>query len=335
MDPLTPMRHALLATDGSAHAEAAAAFTSALAWPPEATIAVASVVEAPDPSTLAISHMEGQGFADWRRVLELSYDAASERARASLATAAATIRAQHPSIVIDEVVRRGEPAAELLALIRTIDAELAIAGACGRSALGALLLGSVSEALVAEAPCPVLIARRPLTAVRTVVVGVPTPADAERLAAVCLRLPLPATTRLVAVGAGVPRPVTPGGHQPFAPGQLDAVLDAWAEGERDQLEEAGRCFVARIRAAAPGRPVEARIARGTLVPSALEARADVAPALLDEADALGADLIVVGAREHRGLAGRLGLGSVSRKIIRRAPMAVLVVRAVPATSAPA
>ena len=40
--------------------------------------------------------------------------------------------------------------------------------------------------------------------------------------------------------------------------------------------------------------------------------------------------VIVGAREHRGLAARLGLGSVSRKIVRRAPMSVLVVRDAPA-----
>jgi nucleotide-binding universal stress UspA family protein len=326
MTSLTPIRRALLATDGSEYARAATGFAGALAWPPGTSISLASIIEAPDPSTMAISHLEGKGFSDWRRVLELSYEAAGDRARENVAAAAATLRACCPSAVLEEVVGRGEPAAELLALLRSTGAELAIAGACGRSALGELLLGSVSEALVTEAPCPVLVVRRPVTDVATVVVGVSTAADAELLADVCVRLPLPAATRLVAVAASAPQPATPAGRQPFAPGQIEAVLDAWSEGEHAQLADAGHRFVGRIQGEAPGRPVEARIARGELIPSMLEARADIAPTLLAEAEALNADLIVVGAREHRGLPVRLGLGSVSRKIVRRAQMAVLVVR---------
>jgi nucleotide-binding universal stress UspA family protein len=81
-----------------------------------------------------------------------------------------------------------------------------------------------------------------------------------------------------------------------------------------------------MRAGDPQRVVETRVVRGELRPSAFEDRADVAPALLAEAESLGADLIVVGARERPGFTARLGLGSVSRKLVRRAPMAVLVVR---------
>ena len=69
MDQLTPIHRAVLATDGSEHAHAAAVFAGALAWPQGATISVASVVEVPNPSDVAISRMAGKGFEDWRRVL--------------------------------------------------------------------------------------------------------------------------------------------------------------------------------------------------------------------------------------------------------------------------
>jgi nucleotide-binding universal stress UspA family protein len=323
-------RRAILATDGSAHARAATAFAGALAWPAGAVVSVASVVEAPNPGDLPISHWEERALADWRMILEHGHAAAREQALASISEAAGVLRARHPSIGIDEVVRVGEPAAELLALAREADAELVIAGARGRTVLECLLLGSVSEALVTEAPCPVLIVREAVAEIGVVLVALRTPDDADRLAGACLRLPLPPATRLIAATASAPLPAGSPTARPFAPGQAEALFAAWDEAERAGAEAAGERFVERMRAGDPRRDVTARVVRGELRPSAFEARADVAPALLAEAAALGADLIVVGAREQPGVAARLGLGSVSRKLVRRAPMAVLVVRGAPA-----
>jgi nucleotide-binding universal stress UspA family protein len=175
----------------------------------------------------------------------------------------------------------------------------------------------------------VLIVREPVTDLRTVLVALRTPDDADRLAEVCLRLPLPSATRLIAVTASAPGPLVRPGHQPFAPGQLEGLLEAWAEDDRAEAELAGQRFVERVRAGNPGRTVEARVIRGELIPSGIESRADIALALLAEAAAVDAALIVVGAREQHGLAARLGLGSVSSKLVRRAPTAVLVVRETP------
>lgn len=215
-----------------------------------------------------------------------------------------------------------------MSLAGSVEAELVISGARGRTALQSLLLGSVSETLVSEGPCPVLVVRQPITELRTILVAVHAPHDADRLAETCLRLPLPPSTRIVVVTASAPRPFEKPGHQPFAPGRVEALLEVWAESERDEAELAGQRFGARVVAADPDRTVEARIARGEVRPSSLEARADVVPALLEEAEALDASLIVVGAREHRGLVARLGLGSVSRKLVRRSSRAVLIVREV-------
>lgn len=48
--------------------------------------------------------------------------------------------------------------------------------------------------------------------------------------------------------------------------------------------------------------------------------------MLATAGAIDADVIVVGARERRGMLARLGLGSVSRKLVRWADCSVLVIR---------
>ena len=326
MDTPRPMTRAILATDGSPQASAAVAFAAALAWPLGSVISVASVIEAPPPDDLPISRLEGKGFADWRRVLDLSHVSARDQALSYASEAAAGLRKEHPEIKIDEVVRAGEPATELLALAPSSAADVIIAGARGRTALQSLLLGSVSEALVTEAPCPVLIAREQVAEIRTVLVALHSTDEADRLAEVCLRLPLPSTTRLIAVSVNAHRPLVPAGRQPFPGGQMEALLEAWDQEEQAEAEAAGQRFVDRVHASAPDRVVELRIIRGELQPSPLEARSDVAPALLAEADAVDASLIIVGGRERRGFTARLGLGSVSRKVVRRATGAVLVVR---------
>lgn len=319
------MRRALLATDGSPLADAATAFTGALAWPPHARISVACIVETPAPGDLAAGGLEEHAVASWREAQDHIHAAAREQALTYVAAAGEALRAGHPAVEVEEIVRYGEPAAELLSLAEAHEAEVIIAGARGRTVLDRLLLGSVSEALVTEALCPVLIVREPVGQIDTVVVALRTPADADRLARVCLRLPLPATASIIALTASAPRS-GPDDRKTFAPGRLEALLASWDEAERVEAEAAGQRFVDQVRAGDPQRAVSARVIRGTVRPAAFESRADIAPALLEEATALGASLLVAGAREPRGLGGRLGLGSVSRKLVRRAPMATLVVR---------
>ena len=55
--------------------------------------------------------------------------------------------------------RLGKPAAEILALASEIGADLIFIGSHGKTGVERLLLGSVSERVVREAKCPVLVAR--------------------------------------------------------------------------------------------------------------------------------------------------------------------------------
>ena len=57
------------------------------------------------------------------------------------------------------VVTEGEPAAELVHLAGEVDAELAVLGATGRSALRQIVLGRAAERVVRHAPCSVLVVR--------------------------------------------------------------------------------------------------------------------------------------------------------------------------------
>jgi nucleotide-binding universal stress UspA family protein len=51
---------------------------------------------------------------------------------------------------------RGDPAGEILKLADAETADLIVLGTHGRGGLGRLLMGSVAEAVLRKAPCPVL-----------------------------------------------------------------------------------------------------------------------------------------------------------------------------------
>lgn len=60
-------------------------------------------------------------------------------------------------IACKSVVRFGEPAGEILKLAGETDCDLIVVGRRGRGKAAKLLLGSVSEKLTREAPCPVTV----------------------------------------------------------------------------------------------------------------------------------------------------------------------------------
>ncbi|MFE9691027.1 universal stress protein [Micromonospora sp. NPDC005806] len=76
-----------------------------------------------------------------------------------LAGAAAAIRPDHPVLtVVERPVRAGSPEQALIAA--SGGAALVVVGSRGRGGFAGLLLGSVSQALVQHAHCPVLVAHR-------------------------------------------------------------------------------------------------------------------------------------------------------------------------------
>jgi nucleotide-binding universal stress UspA family protein len=61
---------------------------------------------------------------------------------------------------VEPSVVEGTPAPEILRMARRVDADLIVVGARGLGTLGRLLLGSVSEAVLLHARCPVVIVRQ-------------------------------------------------------------------------------------------------------------------------------------------------------------------------------
>ena len=80
---------------------------------------------------------------------------------ADVKAALAALHLPDPGVEAEYRVSEGEPAAEIIRLARELGANLIAMGTHGRSGLGRILLGSVAEAVLRRAPCPVLTLRAP------------------------------------------------------------------------------------------------------------------------------------------------------------------------------
>lgn len=195
----------------------------------------------------------------------------------------------------------GSPAGVLTDIAEREDVDLIAVGSSHRGAVGRALIGSVGESLLHGAPCAVAVAPRGYAAQRHDALGLigvgydGTPeSKAALLRARALAKASGAGVRLLTVVA--PPVALPGvvGYAPIEPPHPDRVVE---EG---------------VKAVGPGVPVESR-------------RLDGPPAnTLAEACEEGVDLLVVGSRGYGPLT-RVLLGSVSARLINRAPCPVLVV----------
>jgi nucleotide-binding universal stress UspA family protein len=207
---------------------------------------------------------------------------------------------------IEQLVVCDLPARALLDLAGR--AELLVVGPRGRGALRELMLGSVSQACLQHAPCPVAV-------VRTADTLAPAPRDRERIV------------------AGVD------GSEPSVRALRWAIEDARTRGAAVQAVHAWDVpYSLSFAAAAVDWPAFERAARQLLdhaVDTALgeltEVPVDRVLASGSAADVLlgaakGADLVVVGSRGVGGFRGLL-LGSVSQQVAHHAPCPVVVVPA--------
>jgi nucleotide-binding universal stress UspA family protein len=76
----------------------------------------------------------------------------------------AALHALAPEVDVAYRVAEGNPATEIVRLAGELPANLIVMGTHGRTGLGRLLMGSVAEAVLRRAPCPVLTLKVPFPA---------------------------------------------------------------------------------------------------------------------------------------------------------------------------
>jgi nucleotide-binding universal stress UspA family protein len=128
----------LLAFDGFSHSENALATAAELGSSPGAEITILSVVPPDARASKSGGHVGLRPHAH--------EDVARAHAYLRERGIESTMQMEH-----------GQPAAEIARVAEEGGYDLIVAGSRGRNAVGELLLGSVSQAVVRQAPCPVLV----------------------------------------------------------------------------------------------------------------------------------------------------------------------------------
>ncbi|MGB7344181.1 MAG: universal stress protein [Pirellulaceae bacterium] len=137
----------LLATDGSDDAVHAANFLMTLQFKESVSLTVLTTSYAPDRIDSATSQA---WFPQWREIEDARVSKHHDEVRQLLAS----LDENMTMLQVD-----GSAAHEILSCAKQIDADLIVIGARGHSAIGRVLLGSVSDSVATHAECSVLVVR--------------------------------------------------------------------------------------------------------------------------------------------------------------------------------
>ena len=288
----TPFR-VLIASDGSPVAKAAVKTALHFPWPSPST---ASVVTAKFVRT------------EYRRSIVLAV-----LDRTAEAVAGDTIRslaARWPDA--GARVLKGTPADVIVGEARRTHADVVVMGWRGYGAVRRLLTGSVSRAVVRQSPCSVLVARRAVKTVHTILVGID--GSSHSLSAFDLVARLPANGRRVVLLQAVDTMHLP--SQVHLTSSMRATIGAEVRRiNRKRRAEADRSL----------QDMRAELRRRGWKASTVVTEGQPLSDLLAQIARSRADLLVIGARGATGL-DRLLLGSVADGALNRSPVPVLIAK---------
>lgn len=211
-----------------------------------------------------------------------------------------------PDLRIGHALAEGSPIDMLLEMSR--DAAMIVMGSRGLGGLSGMVLGSVSNAVVSHAHCPVVVVREdnnvtPETKYGPVVVGVDGSEVSRRATEVAFEEAQARGAELLAVHTWIDMQVNQGSFS-LDDGHWQAVRDEKSALLDNYLAEYSERF--------PDVPVRRQITRDRPVRALTEA-------------AQGAQLLVTGSHGRGGFKGML-LGSTSRALLQTAPCPMMVVR---------
>jgi nucleotide-binding universal stress UspA family protein len=280
----------LIAYDGSACSDAALKDLRRAGLPETieaVVVSVAYVFLPPPEGEVPDDELVSPGGARLVRPTQAQAEEAVKKALAVAEQGAHRVRADFPGWSVRAVADGDSPAWAVIKMAGSLGADLVVVGSHGHSSMGGrLILGSVSQRVLYEAPCSVRVARcsdeRREGPVR-IVVGFNGSRDAE------------AAVDVVAARA-------------------------WPEGSEARVITAR----AALKPETQGGAAE-RLRGGGLTTSEVSREGDPAHVLIKEAEEWGADSIFVGTRDVHGLQHLLH-GSVSAAVAARAHCSVEVAR---------
>ncbi len=250
--------------------------------------------------------------------LNVLREKAKTQAEALVARMGKSLRGEN--LDIHSVVVEGSPGEEIIKAIRTYKVDLAVIGSRGLSKLKRFFLGSVSEWVLRDAPCSVLISRptaKHTKSDRILKIIVASDGSPDSMGGVDLLNSFHFTSATKIILLHVVKKHVYETEQILVANP--AHYEEFAQMAERLLEEQGREGVGvlrkvRQRVSSSFTSVEERLAYG-----------HEAHEILKAAKQTRADLVVVGSRGVTGLR-KFFLGSVSEKVVHHAPCSVLVAR---------
>jgi nucleotide-binding universal stress UspA family protein len=308
----------LIGYDGSPCADAALDDLNRAGLAREGKACVLSVAELwlppPAPSAFEIVAQANQVHVpyDLKRVYARG-SAAMKEAQSLAERAANRLRSNFPGWEISAEAASGSPAWELVLKADQWHPDLIVVGSHGRSAVGRLILGSVSQRVLTESRCSVRVARgrleEPDTPVR-ILVGVDgSPTSELAVREVASRIWPPGSEVRVVIAND---PLTPTFVGQFIPAVTESV-DETNQAELQWHKQVARSSIDILD-------------RAELKASSEIREGDPKRVLLDVAEEWGADCIFAGSVGFSNRFERFVLGSVSSAVAARAHCSVEVVR---------
>ena len=306
----------LLAVDQSRNSSAAAQFVKAFGLPARSTLYLLRVIE-PQERLPGPDHLLSEA-QPLREEISSFRQQTMEKAQQLVNRLAASFHAQ--DLEVHPLVVEGIPGGEILTAIEKYQIDLVAMGTKGLSGMKRFLLGSVSEWVLYDASCSVLVVRgRPQWEDESsshgphVLLAIDGSSDSLKAVALIKTLHLPETSRLTLLHVVEQAPALStltwvSDHTDSTPLTEDCRLTGQQTGtqllEKTQRELMGEKF-----------EIDTKLAEG-----------HAADEILKSAQDIQTDLIVVGSKGVTGLRRMMMLGGVSHKVVRHAPCSVLVVR---------